>query len=229
MGHPAVSGQGGTRRYDAVVFDLDGVICHTDLYHYRSWKSVADELGIPFDETVNNRLRGVSRMNSLDIVLERYVGEPLSDERKVELAATKNDRYRVMLGDMTPEDLDPTVRTTLDELRSRGLKLAIGSSSKNAAFILERLGLGDYFDAVADGNHISQSKPDPEVFLLAAEYLGVDPTRCVVVEDAEAGIEAGSAAGMYTVAIGDAAEKGVGDAQLRAFAELTDVIERLES
>jgi beta-phosphoglucomutase len=229
MGHPAVSGQGGARRYDAVVFDLDGVICHTDLYHYRSWKSVADELGIPFDETVNNRLRGVSRMNSLDIVLERYIGAPLSDERKVELAATKNDRYRVMLGDMTPEDLDPTVRTTLDELRSRGLKLAIGSSSKNAAFILERLGLGDYFDAVADGNHISQSKPDPEVFLLAAEYLGVDPTRCVVVEDAEAGIEAGSAAGMYTVAIGDAAEKGVGDAQLRAFAELTDVIERSES
>ncbi len=229
MGHTAVNSDGVRGRYEAVVFDLDGVICHTDVYHYRSWKSVADELGIPFDETVNNRLRGVSRMDSLEIVLERYAGEPLSDERKAELAATKNERYRVLLGDMTPADLDPAVRATLDALRSRGLKLAVGSSSKNATFILDRLGLGDYFDAVSDGNHISASKPDPEVFLLAAQYLAVDPSRCVVVEDAVAGIEAGAAAGMYTVAIGDAAEKGVGDARVATFAELSDVLGRLGS
>lgn len=218
----------GTGPYEAVVFDLDGVICFTDVYHYRGWKSIADELGIPFDETINNRLRGVSRMESLEIVLERYEGEPLSDARKEELAATKNERYRVMLGDMSPADLDPSVRTTLDELRGRGLKLAIGSSSKNATFILERIGLGDYFDAISDGTNITRSKPDPEVFLKAAEFLGVEPERCVVVEDAVAGIEAGEAAGMYTVAIGDAADQGAGDAQIGTFAELADVLSRLD-
>jgi beta-phosphoglucomutase len=214
----------GIRPYEAVVFDLDGVICFTDVYHYRGWKSVADELGIPFDETVNNRLRGVSRMESLDIILEPYEGEPLTDDRKLELATIKNDRYRVMLGELSPKDLDPSVRTTLDDLRARGLKLAIGSSSKNAKYILERIGLGDYFDAISDGTNISRSKPDPEVFLKAAEYLGVDPAKCVVVEDAVAGIDAAHAAGMYGVAMGDAADQGVGDAKLGAFADLANVL-----
>ena len=214
----------GSGPYEAVVFDLDGVICHTDHYHYLGWKSVADDLGVPFDETVNNRLRGVSRMASLDIILEQYDGAPLTDERKLELATTKNDRYRVMLGGMSPADLDPSVRATLDELRERGLKLAIGSSSRNAKYILERIGLGDYFDAISDGTNISRSKPDPEVFLKAAEYLGIDPARCVVVEDAVAGIEAGQAAGMYTVSIGDAADQGAGDARLGTFADLSHVM-----
>jgi beta-phosphoglucomutase len=214
----------GTRAYEAIVFDLDGVICFTDVYHYRGWKSVADELGIPFDETVNNRLRGVSRMESLEIILEPYEGEPLSDDRKVELATIKNDRYRVMLGELSPQDLDPAVRTTLDDLRGRGLKLAIGSSSKNAKYILQRIGLGDYFDAISDGTNISRSKPDPEVFLKAAEYLGIDPAKCVVVEDAVAGIDAAHAAGMYGVAMGDAADQGVGDAKLDTFADLAGVM-----
>jgi len=214
----------GQRPYEAVVFDLDGVICHTDHYHYLGWKSVADDLGIPFDETVNNRLRGVSRMESLDIILEKYEGEPLTDDRKNEIAATKNDRYREMLGQMSPADLDPAVRVTLDDLRARGLKLAIGSSSKNAKYILERIGLGGYFDAISDGTNISRSKPDPEVFLKAAEFLGIDPARCVVVEDAVAGIEAGQAAGMYTVSIGDAADQGAGDAKLGTFADLSKVL-----
>ena len=213
-----------TGPYDAIVFDLDGVICHTDKYHYLGWKSVADDLGIPFDETVNNRLRGVSRMESLDIILEKYEGEPLSDDRKNEIAATKNERYREMLAEMSPADLDPSVKVTLDDLRARGLKLAIGSSSKNAKFILERIGLGDYFDEISDGTNISRSKPDPEVFLKAAEFLGVDPARCVVIEDAVAGIEAGQAAGMYTVAIGDAADQGAGDAKLGTFADLSTVM-----
>lgn len=214
----------GAGPLDAVIFDLDGVICFTDVYHYRGWKSIADELGIPFDETVNNRLRGVSRMASLDIVLEPYVGEPLSEERKLELAATKNERYREMLGELSPADLDPSVRVTLDNLRGRGLKLAIGSSSKNAKFILSRLGLGDYFDAISDGTNITRSKPDPEVFLKAAEFLGVEPTRCVVVEDAVAGIDAAHAAGMYAVAMGDAADQRAGDVQIATFADLATVM-----
>lgn len=213
-----------TRPYDAVVFDLDGVICHTDKYHYLGWKSVADDLGIPFDETVNNRLRGVSRMESLEIMLEPYDGDPLSDERKLELATIKNDRYRVMLGDMSPADLDPSVKATLDDLRGRGLKLAIGSSSKNAKYILERIGLGGYFDEISDGTNISRSKPDPEVFLKAAEYLGIDASKCVVVEDAVAGVDAGQAAGMFTVSIGDAADQGAGDAKLGTFADLSKVM-----
>jgi beta-phosphoglucomutase len=219
----------GTEEIEAVVFDLDGVICHTDHYHYLGWKSVADDLGVPFDETVNNRLRGVSRMESLEIMLEPYEGEPLSDARKLALATIKNDRYRVMLGDMSPADLDPSVRATLDDLRARGLKLAIGSSSKNAKYILERIGLGDYFDAISDGTNISRSKPDPEVFLKAAEYLGIDPPKCVVVEDAVAGIDAGHAAGMYTVSIGDAADQGAGDAKLGTFADLSKVMTELGS
>lgn len=219
----------GSGPYEAVVFDLDGVICHTDHYHYLGWKSVADDLGIPFDETVNNRLRGVSRMESLDIVLEPYEGEPLTDDRKLELATIKNDRYREMLGGMSPADLDPAVKATLDDLRGRGLKLAIGSSSKNAKFILERIGLGDYFDEISDGTNISRSKPDPEVFLKAAEYLGIDPARCVVVEDAVAGIDAAHAAGMYAVAMGDAADQGAGDAKLGTFADLAHVMTDLGS
>jgi len=219
----------GERAYEAVVFDLDGVICHTDMYHYRGWKSVADDLGVPFDETVNNRLRGVSRMESLEIMLEPYDGEPLSDERKVELATIKNDRYRTMLGELSPADLDPSVQATLDELRARGLKLAIGSSSKNAVYILERIGLGDYFDAISDGTNITRSKPDPEVFLKAAEFLGIAPEKCVVVEDAVAGIDAAVAAGMYAVAIGDAADQGAGDAQLGTFADLATVMTALGS
>jgi len=214
-------------RFRAVVFDLDGVICHTDQYHYRAWLSVADELGVPFDETVNNRLRGISRMESLDIILESYTGEPLSSARKLELATTKNDRYAGMLAELQPSDLDPSVRTTLDALRSRGLKLAIGSSSKNARVILDRIGLGEYFDAISDGNNITASKPDPEVFLKAAEYLQIEPRRCIVVEDAIAGIDAAHAAGMPAIAIGDAAARGAGDVHVTEFRELQDALATL--
>jgi beta-phosphoglucomutase len=212
--------------WDAVIFDLDGVICHTDLYHYRGWKSIADDLGVPFDEGMNNRLRGVSRAESLDLLLESYVGEPLTVEQKAQLASTKNERYLAMLAELTPDQLDPTVRPTLDTLRTRGLKLAIGSSSKNAKYILGRIGLGDYFDAISDGNNIRNSKPDPEVFLKAAEYLGVSPERCVVIEDAVPGVVAAHAAGMWAVAIGDAAAHETGDVQISTFSELASVLER---
>lgn len=203
----------------AFIFDLDGVICHTDKYHYLAWKSVADELGIPFDETVNNRLRGVSRMESLDIILENTPKE-YSQEEKEELAQRKNQRYQEMLKGMTPSDLDDQVLSTLHVLRKRGLKLAIGSSSKNAQLILKQLGLEHYFDAVSDGTNITHSKPDPEVFLKAAEFLGMNPRDCVVVEDAFAGIEAACRGGFLSVGIGDAADCPKATWRIHQFSQL---------
>ena len=156
--------------YKGIIFDLDGVICHTDKYHYQAWKKLADRLGIYFDETINNRLRGVSRMESLNIILER-ADKTYTEQEKEAFATEKNEVYKELLKQMTPEELSPEVKDTLEELRNRGILLSIGSSSKNAGFILNRLGLGDFFDAVSDGNNISHSKPDPEVFLKAAEFL----------------------------------------------------------
>ena len=134
----------------AVIFDLDGVICSTDEYHYLAWKEMADSMGIYFDRKINNRLRGISRMDSLEIILERYEGEPLNDARKKELAKLKNDIYRNLLSSMNSENLGDGVKNTLDVLRASGLKLAIGSSSKNTPYILERIGLKDFFDAASD-------------------------------------------------------------------------------
>ena len=210
-------------KYQAIIFDLDGVICFTDEYHYLAWKQMADSLGVYFDREINNRLRGVSRMASLEIVLERCSGPALSDERKVELATMKNDIYRESLAQMSPADLSDEVRDTLNGLRERGLKLAIGSSSKNTPFILGQLGLGSFFDAVSDGNNITRSKPDPEVFLKAAEMLGLEPSVCLVVEDAVSGAEAGHAGGFDVACVGDAARAGSGDYNMQSVAELLDI------
>lgn len=210
-------------KYQAIIFDLDGVICFTDEYHYQAWKKLADELGVPFDRTVNNRLRGVSRMASLEIVLERYP-EPLAEVEKQALAEQKNETYKALLAQMSPADLPEDVKTTLLELRRRGLKLAIGSSSKNTPFILQQLGLESFFDAVSDGNNITRSKPDPEVFLKAAQMLELAPERCLVVEDATAGAEAGKRGGMDVACVGDAAQAKAGTYNLCSVAELLDVI-----
>lgn len=207
-------------KYQAVIFDLDGVICFTDEYHYLAWKQMADSLGVYFDREINNRLRGVSRMESLEIVLERYEGPALSAERKAELAAMKNDIYRESLAQMRPADLSDEVRSTLDGLRGMGLKLAIGSSSKNTPFILGQLGLGSYFDAVSDGNNITRSKPDPEVFLKAAEMLGLEPSVCLVVEDAVSGAQAGHAGGFDVACVGDAAKARAGEYNMGSIKEL---------
>lgn len=203
----------------AFIFDLDGVLVFTDKFHYQAWKKLADKLGIYFDETINNRLRGVSRMESLEIILEKYDGD-LSKEQKEVLATEKNEAYRELLKTMTPKDVSEEVRETLDELRARGYRLAIGSSSKNARFILEKVGLSDFFDAVSDGNNIQNSKPDPEVFVKAAEYLGEKPESCIVVEDAYAGIDAAKAGGMRAAAIGDAASYEKADYTLQTFSDL---------
>lgn len=207
-----------------VIFDLDGVICFTDEYHYLAWKEMADDMGVYFDREINNRLRGVSRMASLDIILEHYSGPALTDAEKESLAAKKNDIYRSLLNRMSPADLSDEVKLTLDALRAKGLKLAIGSSSKNAPFILERIGLAGYFDAISDGNNISRSKPDPEVFLKAAEFLGLAPDECLVVEDAIAGAEAGRAGGFEVACVGDASEAKAGDHNMSCFAQLLEVL-----
>ncbi len=211
-------------RLDAVIFDLDGVICSTDEYHYRAWKAMADGMGIPFEKTINNRLRGVSRMASLEIILEKYTGPALSDAEKQRLAEQKNDLYRESLHEMTTADLPAEVKETLDALRAMGLKLAIGSSAKNTPFILGQIGLSGWFDAVSDGNNITRSKPDPEVFVKAAEMLGIPAERCLVVEDAESGAEAGHRGGMKVACVGDAAKNGAGDWNMESIRELTEIV-----
>ena len=192
-------------KYQGMIFDLDGVICSTDEYHYQAWKALADRLGIPFDRERNNLLRGVSRMASLSIILEKSEKQ-YTDEEKLAFAEEKNAVYRKLLSQMSPVDLSSDVKATLDYLRGCGLKLAIGSASKNTPYILERIGLDGFFDAVADGNCITHSKPHPEVFLKAAEMLALPPDRCLVVEDAHAGVEAAVAGGFDCAAIGDARE-----------------------
>ena len=208
----------------AVIFDLDGVICFTDRFHYQAWKALADRLGIYFDEKINDRLRGVSRMASLEIILER-ANEAYTQEQKEAFAEEKNNTYRELLKNMSPADLTDEVKNTLIELRSRGYKLSIGSSSKNTKFILERIGLGDFFDAIADGTDITHSKPDPEVFLCSAKKIGMDPADCAVVEDAKAGIQAARAAGMTALALhGDAENCGEEDYNLVNFADLLNIL-----
>ena len=208
--------------YKGIIFDLDGVICHTDQYHYQAWKKLANRLGIYFDETINNRLRGVSRMESLNIILER-ADKTYTEQEKEAFATEKNEVYKELLKQMTPEELSSEVKDTLEELRKRGILLSIGSSSKNAGFILNRLGLGDFFDAVSDGNNISHSKPDPEVFLKAAEFLKLPASECLVVEDAEAGLLAAKNGGMDSAAIGDAVKSDLPQYKLETFSDLLNI------
>lgn len=204
-------------RYDAVIFDLDGVITDTAEYHYLGWQRMADEEGIPFDREANEQLRGVSRMESLALILgDRDVDEATFEE----LAARKNRYYVEFLGQMTPDDLLPGARELLDACKERGLKIAIGSSSRNAQTVLDRLGIADEFDAVADGHDAERAKPAPDLFLHAADLLGVPPNRCVVLEDAAAGIQAAIAASMLAVGIGPADR--LADAHIR-FDSVADV------
>lgn len=204
---------------EAVIFDLDGVICHTDQYHYQAWKTIADRLSTPFDERINARMRGVSRMESLEIVLAQS-GKNYSQAEKEQLAEEKNRIYQSFLRKMTPTDIEPETSRTLNTLREMNLKLAIGSSSRNTALILHRLGLDGFFDAVADGTQIKHSKPDPEVFLLAASLLGVQPSRALVVEDAPAGIQAAKAGGFLSVGLGGAARESHSDEWIATIKEL---------
>ena len=210
------------RKYDAVIFDLDGVICSTDEYHYLAWKELADSLALPFDRQYNNRLRGVSRLESLNLILD--LGErQYSDEEKQAMAQKKNDTYRRLLAKMSPADVSDDVLSTLNELKKK-YPLAIGSSSRNTKFILSRIGLADFFDAVIDGNDISASKPDPEVFIKAADALSQPPSSCLVVEDAAAGIEAAVRGGFDSAGIGDASRLDGATYHIERLSDLLDIL-----
>jgi beta-phosphoglucomutase len=193
----------------ACIFDLDGVIVDTAKYHYMAWKKLAVMLNIHFTEKDNERLKGVSRMASLDIILE--IGNMRPDDRtKEEYAALKNKWYLDYIGRMMPDEILPGSLEFISELKSAGIKIALGSASKNTPLILNRLGIENLFDAVADGNIVKKAKPDPEVFIMAAKMVGVLPEECVVFEDAVAGIDAALNAGMICVGIGS--EKNLKDA-----------------
>ena len=212
----------GKMNIKGIIFDLDGVICSTDEYHYQAWKSIADDEGIYFDRKINERLRGVSRAESLEIILERAAAV-YSPEEKAALMEKKNNIYRELLKNMGPGDVTEEVRSTLRELKERGYGLAIGSSSKNTRFILERTALTDAFDGISDGNMISRSKPDPEVFIKAAGILGLKNGECLVIEDAISGINAANAAGFHSVGIGPAAECDEAEFKISFFSEILDI------
>lgn len=202
-----------------IIFDLDGVIVFTDHFHYLAWKSIADEEGIYFNETINHRLRGISRMESLSIILERST-KIYSEEEKVALATLKNQRYQEYLKTMTNHDVNEKDRQFLIYLKEKGYKIAVGSSSKNAGFILKQVGLDQLFDAVVDGNHITHSKPHPEVFLKAATALKLPVSECLVVEDAEAGIDAAKTGGFIACGIQQAKDYIKTDVPLTSLSDL---------
>jgi len=183
------------------IFDLDGVIVDTARYHYLAWRKLANDLGFDFSEENNERLKGVSRMDSLEILLE-VGGLSLPDPQKLALSAAKNSDYLTYIEKMTQADVLPGVTRFLDVLRSAGMKIALGTASKNALTILHRIGLSNAFDSIVDGNRVTKAKPNPEVFLIAADDLGLEPCNCLVFEDAVAGIEAAHRAGMKCIGIG---------------------------
>jgi beta-phosphoglucomutase len=187
----------------AVLFDLDGVIVDTARYHYIAWKQLADKLGIYFDEEINERLKGVSRMASLEIILERS-SKTYTEEEKEALATEKNNQYVAMVEKITPADILPGVTGFLEELKDDGIQSAVCSASKSAGMIIDLLDLNDFFDAVLGGADVTKPKPDPEIFELARDRFGLTSDECLVVEDAFAGIEAAKIAGMKALGIGDA-------------------------
>ena len=193
----------------ACIFDLDGVIVDTAKYHYLAWKKLAVILNIQFNEKDNERLKGVSRIASLDIILELGGIKP-DEKKKAEYAAMKNEWYLDYIRRMTPDEILPGSLELISELKNAGIKVALGSASRNTPLILERLGIEKLFDAVADGNVVSKAKPDPEVFIEAAKMVGVAPSDCVVFEDALAGVAAALSAGMLCIGIGS--EKTLTDA-----------------
>lgn len=209
------------RKVEACLFDLDGVIVDTAKYHYLAWKRLAGELGFEFTEQENERLKGVSRMRSLDILLE--VGNlKFDEETKERLAARKNGWYVEYISRMDESEVLPGVKDFLARLKGVGMKIGLGSASKNAMTIMKNIGMVEPFDVIIDGTKVSKAKPDPEVFVRGARELGIDPSRCVVFEDAEAGVEAAKRAGMGTVGIGTAEGLKQADYVIQAFTELAE-------
>ncbi len=196
---------------EAVIFDLDGVLVTTDVLHFKAWKALAEELGITnFTKEDNARQRGVSRMASLEVVLEKG-DKTYTDEEKIAFAEKKNANYVESLSELSEKDVLPGVEKFIAFLKSKNIKTAVGSASKNAPLILDKTKILDKFDAIASGLDTTKSKPDPEVFLVAAKKLSVNPEACLVVEDSDAGIEAAKAGGMYALAVGEAKNKSLAD------------------
>lgn len=209
----------------AVIFDLDGVLVTTDELHFKAWKALAEELGITgFTKADNARQRGVSRMASLEVVLEK-TDRNFNDEEKLDLAEKKNSMYVKSLDTLSPSDALGGVNEFIGYLKEKGIKTAIGSASKNTPLILEKTELSDKFDAISCGLDTTKSKPDPEVFLIAAEKLGISPKECAVIEDSDAGIEAAKAGGMYAVAVGEAEHNKKADISVSSVNDLYKIIE----
>ncbi|GGD50602.1 beta-phosphoglucomutase [Emticicia aquatilis] len=198
------------------LFDLDGVIVETAIFHYQAWRKMANDLGFDISEEFNETLKGVSRMDSLNLILA-HGNVVLLEEEKIELATKKNEHYLTLVSKMTADDILPGVREFFAQIKQTDIKIALGSVSKNAKMILEGVGLINDFDAIIDGTKISKGKPDPEVFLKGAAELGLSPEECLVFEDAVAGVEAGKNAGMKVVGIGHAEVLTKADIVLKGF------------
>ncbi len=203
----------------ACIFDLDGVIVDTAKYHYQAWSRLANELGYNLTEEENEHLKGVSRMKSLDIILD-LAGVTMDEKTKQELATKKNNWYVELISEMTPDEILPGAKEFLEKIKAMGIKTAIGSASKNTPAILKYIGLEDFFDAVIDGNKVSAPKPDPEVFLKGAEELNLNPADCVVFEDAKAGIEAALNGKMHVIGIGSPDVLGAADHVVSGLADM---------
>ncbi len=216
--------------FKACIFDLDGVIVDTAAHHFVAWSRLAEELGVPFSHEDNEQLKGVSRVDSLEYLLNKG-GLMLDPATKLKLMDRKNAHYLELARNTEPADALPGVRSLLIELRSQGIKVALGSSSKNATMILERLDLLEAFDTLVDGNHITLSKPDPEVFLMGAKALGIHPAECLVFEDAQAGIDAALAGGFPVVGIGQVSELSRAKVVIPGFSNYkwSDVLRELEA
>ena len=204
----------------ACLFDLDGVIVDTAIYHFQAWRRLANELGFDFTEHQNEQLKGVSRMESLDLILD-WGNVTLTDEEKNVWATRKNNWYLDLVKEMTPQEVLPGVKDFLILLRKNNIKIALGSASKNSKLILERIEMLSYFDAIIDGNSITKSKPDPEVFLLGAVATDCKPVECVVFEDAVAGVQAGKRGGMRVIGVGNSDTLNEADLVISGFEEMT--------
>ncbi len=204
----------------ACIFDLDGVIVDTAKYHFIAWRRLANTLGFDFSEAENEQLKGISRMESLDIILS-WGGIALPQAEKEALAAQKNEWYKELIQHMQPDEILPGVIAFLKDLEKRGIRIALGSASKNAEEVIHSVGLSETFDVIVDGRQTTRSKPDPEVFLLAAKALGFSPAECIVFEDAESGIAAALQGGFLAVGVGSSEVLGKAHAVIPGFAGLT--------
>ena len=210
-------------RYQGVIFDMDGVLCRTDRLHYQAWVQFTEKYGLPFSEELNDRIQGRGRIVSMDMVLGEW-GKTLSPEEKQRLILEKNDLFLALADRLTPEDAVPGVSETLSALRALGLRLALGSSSRNARLVMEKLCLSAFMDAWVDGTEVQACKPAPDIFLAAAEKLGLAPADCLVVEDAEAGVEAALRGGFSAAGIGPASADSRCRHRLSCFSDLLKAV-----